>query len=98
VAANERHLEDVCHTSGVADLVAPRLGGVPQLLLMTRLIAGDGGSEEDRRPQVTVDVDDVNGMYLDPDEADVFAADLVAFAGQVRELARIARLAKRAAA
>jgi hypothetical protein len=91
VAANERHLEDVCHTSGVADLVAPRLGGAPQLLLMTRLIAGDGGSERDRRSQVTVDVDDVNGMYLDPDEADVFAADLVAFAGQVRELARIAR-------
>lgn len=91
VATNERYLEDVYHGSRVADLVAPRLGSVPQLLLMTRLIAGDGGSEEARRPLVTVDVDDVNGMYLEPDEADAFAASLIAFAEQVRSLAQVAR-------
>ncbi|WP_434092550.1 DUF6907 domain-containing protein [Streptomyces griseorubiginosus] len=42
VAANERHLEDVCHTSGAVDLVAPRQGGAAHLLLLTRLIAGSG--------------------------------------------------------
>ena len=91
VAANERHLEDVCHTSGAADLMAPRQGGPAQLLLLTRLIAGSGSSPDDRQPLVTVDVDDVNGMYLEPTAADEFADNLMAFAEQVRALARTAR-------
>ncbi|MFG3585074.1 DUF6907 domain-containing protein [Streptomyces sp. NPDC047990] len=91
VAASERHLEDVCHTSGAADLVAPREGGPSQLLLLSRLIAGTGSAPEDRQPLVTIDVDDVNGMYLEPAAADVFADGLVAFAEQVRALARTAR-------
>lgn len=91
VAANERHLEDVCHTSGAADLMAPRQGATPQLLLLTRLIAGSGSSASDRQPLVTVDVDDVNGMYLEPADADAFANNLTAFAEQVRALARTAR-------
>lgn len=93
VAANERHLEDILHTSGCSDLMAPRQGGPAQLLLLTRLIASDSGSPEDREPLVTVDVDDVNGMYLAPAEAEVFADRLVAFAEQVRRLAAVARLA-----
>lgn len=91
VAANERYLEDVCHTSGAADLMAPRQNGPAQLLLLTRLIAGNGDSASDRQPLVTVDVDDVNGMYLPAAEADVFADSLVAFAEQVRAMARTAR-------
>lgn len=93
VAANERHLEDVCHGSRAADLIVPRQDGSAQLMLLTRLIAGDSGSEEDRRPLVTVDVDDVQGLYLTDAQAEVFADGLVAFAEQVRALARVARSA-----
>ncbi|MGQ4343546.1 DUF6907 domain-containing protein [Streptomyces sp. SAS_275] len=91
IAANERHLEDVCHTSGAADLIAARKDSAPHLLLLTRLIAGTGSTAEDRQPLVTIDVDDVTGMYLEPADADRFADDLVAFAQQVRALARTAR-------
>lgn len=91
IAANERHLEDVCHTSGAADLMAPRQDGPAQLLLLTRLIAGTGSSPDALQPLVTIDVDDVNGMYLEPAAADAFADNLTAFAEQVRALARTAR-------
>jgi hypothetical protein len=91
VAANERHLEDVCHGSRAADLIVPRQDGSARLMLLTRLIAGDYGSDEDREPLVTVDVDDVQGMYLSPKEADDFADGLVAFAEEIRALARTAR-------
>lgn len=97
VAANERHLEDVCHTSGAADLMAPRQDGSACLMLLTRLLAGNGASSADRQPLVTVDVDDVNGMYLEPDAADEFADSLVAFAERVRGLADVARTANAAA-
>ncbi|MET9896659.1 hypothetical protein ABZZ47_42125 [Streptomyces sp. NPDC006465] len=90
MAANERHLEDVCHTSGAAGLMAPRHDSTPQLLL-TRLAAETGSSASDRQPLVTVDADDVTGLYLEPAEADAFADNLVAFAEQVRALARTAR-------
>lgn len=93
VAANERHLEDICHGSRAADLIMPREDGSARLMLLTRLIAGNYGTEKDRQPLVTVDVDDVQGMYLPADDADVFADGLVAFAEEIRALARVARSA-----
>lgn len=87
VAVNERHLEDVCHSSAVVDLVSPRDSGPTRLLAYARVIAGNSTSLEDQ-PQVTVDFDDIQGMYLQAQDADEFANNLIAFAQQVRTLAR----------
>jgi hypothetical protein len=92
VAANERHLEDVCHSSAVVDLMSPRDSGPARLLAYARVIAGNSDSVEDR-PQVTIDFDDIQGMYLQAQDADEFADNLIAFAQQVRTLARTARAA-----
>jgi hypothetical protein len=93
VAANERHLEDVMHGSRSADLIVQQQDGPARLVLVTRLISSDSGSTEEREPLVTVDFEDVQGMYLPAAEADVFADSLVAFAEQVRAMARVARAA-----
>ncbi|MER6135109.1 hypothetical protein [Streptomyces sp. NPDC001815] len=66
VAANERHLADVAHTSSTADLMAPRADGPPKLLAFARLVLDAFGDEEARTPQVTVDIEDIHGMYCGP--------------------------------
>lgn len=91
VAENARHLEDVCHSSAAVDLMSPRDNGPARLLAYARVISGDYGSDEDRRPQVTVDFDDIHGMYLHARDADEFADNLITFALEVRALARTAR-------
>lgn len=87
VAANERFLEDVCHSSAAVDLMSPRQDGPAKLLAYARVIAGHSGSVEDR-PQVTVDFDDIQGMYLQAQDADEFADSLIVFAQRVRTMAR----------
>ncbi|MER6135113.1 hypothetical protein [Streptomyces sp. NPDC001815] len=93
VAANERHLADVAHTSATADLMAPRADGPAKLLAYARLVADAYGDEEARRPLVTVDVEDIHGMYLRAEGAEEFAEGLISFAMEVLQLARTARAA-----
>jgi len=91
VAENERHLEDVAHAGALTDLVVP--GGEPgyRLLAHARVGADLFAPEvQDRAPFVVID-DGSEGFHLAPTEAEVFADRLMAFAEQVRALARIAR-------
>lgn len=74
----------------MADLMLPGRDGVAELMAFARLSQETCGSEEQRRPRITVD-DRAAGSYLLPDEADAFADGLVAFAQRVREMARTAR-------
>lgn len=90
VAENERHLEDVAHSGALTDLVVP--GGEPgyRLLAHARLGADLFAPEpEEQVPFVVID-DGSEGFHLTPAEAGVFAERLMAFAGEVRALARIA--------
>ncbi|MCX5336911.1 hypothetical protein [Streptomyces sp. NBC_00140] len=90
VAENERHLEDICHGGRMADLMLPGPSGELDLMAFARLSQETCGSEEQRRPRVTVD-DRAAGAYLLPDEADVFADGLVSFAEQIRAMVQVAR-------
>lgn len=91
VAANERHLADVAHTSATADLMAPRADGPPKLLACARLVADAFGDEEARTPLVTVDIEDIHGMYLRARSTEEFADSVIAFGLELHRLARMAR-------
>lgn len=90
VAENERHLEDIAHCGALTDLVVP--GGEPALRLLghVRLGADLFAPEPEERRTVVVFDDRSEMFHLLPDEADVFADGLVAFAEKVRALARVA--------
>mgnify|MGYP001558674090 CR=1 FL=1 len=88
IAENARHLEDVCHSSVAVDLMSPRDNGPAKLLAYARVISGDSGSMEDR-PQVTVDFDDIHGMYLQVQDVEELADNLIAFAQRIRSLGRV---------
>jgi hypothetical protein len=91
VAKPEGFLVDVWHVGDYADLNAPRIGKDPQLVLFARLGIDPYASEPERR-QAFVTVDDGGeGFYMTPDLADQFADNLVAFAEQIRTMARTAR-------
>jgi hypothetical protein len=90
VAENERHLEDIAHCGALTDLVVPGEPGY-RLLAHARLGADLFAPESEQQAPFVV-IDDRSEMFhLSPDEADVFADRLTAFAEQVRALARIAR-------
>lgn len=90
VADNERHLEDIAHCGALTDLVVPGEPGY-RLLAHARLGADLFAPEPEQQAPFVV-IDDGSEMFhLSPDEADVFADRLIAFAEQVRALARVAR-------
>jgi hypothetical protein len=91
VADPEGHLVDVEHSSDFADLSVPREGEDDTPLVFAR-ISSDPHSPNlgRRRPFVSLN-DFSEGFEMSPDQADVFAESLEAFAAQVREMARIAR-------
>ncbi|MFE6891989.1 DUF6907 domain-containing protein [Streptomyces sp. NPDC057694] len=90
VAENERHLVDVTHESTVLDLLVPRQDGSVQLLATARVMASDAGSEDERRPIIAVDFEDVDSLYLLPSEVDAVAERVAAFEGWLRALGKVA--------
>lgn len=91
VESPEGFLDDVWHAGDYADLNAPRIGKDAELVLFARLGIDPYASEPERRQAfVTVDGGD-EGSYMTPDLADEFAANLEAFAEQIRSMARTAR-------
>jgi hypothetical protein len=88
VAENERHLEDIAHAGAMADLVVP--GGEPgyRLLAHTRLGADlFAPTVEERKSFVVID-DGSEAHHLTEGQSMQFADRLVAFAEEVRALAR----------
>lgn len=93
VAENERHLEDIAHAGPMADLVVPGGGPGYQLLVHARLGADLFAPRADDRATFVVIDDGAEGFQLTPQEADVFADRLLAFAMSVRALGRAAEVA-----
>lgn len=87
----EGHLVDIWHGSDYADLKVPRMDNTPDLLAFARLGLDPYSPKAERRtPFVTVD-DGGEGFDMTPDQADEFAANLEAFAAQIRAMARTAK-------
>ncbi|MDR3081493.1 MAG: hypothetical protein LBV60_11305 [Streptomyces sp.] len=91
VAQNDRFLDDVYHSGHMVDLEAPRFNGDPVLLAFIRLGLDPFGSQPELRLPFLVLEEGAgsgDGMYMRPEQAEEFADRLVAFAEQVRMLAR----------
>ncbi|QES25861.1 hypothetical protein DEJ47_04790 [Streptomyces venezuelae] len=89
VAENERFLEDVTHEGAAVDLLVPRPDGTLRLLASARVLMSDRGGPEDG-PMVVVDFEDVQSLYLSPDEVQTAADRVAAFEARLRELGRVA--------
>ncbi|HEY9370398.1 DUF6907 domain-containing protein [Streptomyces sp.] len=96
VAANENSIEDIWHAGEYADLKVPRMSGTPELLAFARLGVDEQSDEPGmQKPFVFVD-DGSAGFYMTPEQAaDEFAANLEAFAAQVRAMAKTAKEGQR---
>lgn len=84
---NEGFLVDVYHAGESVDLMAPRMGGLPEPLLHAHVHADTFGTDVPfQAPHIIVD-DESDAFSMTPAQALEFADDLVAFAAQVRALA-----------
>lgn len=88
-----RHVEDIDHSSANVDAYVPDFHGGPDQLFAYAHIGQDTYSNDTlmRAPHVRVEDRGGEGSYLTPDQADAFAANLTAFALQIRALAKAAR-------
>lgn len=95
VRENQKFLVDVWHSGNFADLEAPRSSGIPDLLAYARLGIDPFSSDETmRRPFLFVeDGSSAKGSYLDADNAEKFADNLVAFAEKIRAMGRVLKAA-----
>ncbi|OLZ72544.1 hypothetical protein AVW11_03900 [Streptomyces amritsarensis] len=91
IASDEISLADVWHGSDYANLSAPRMGMDPELVLFARLGIDSYSSKPELRDSFVVIGDGAEGYYMAPDQADQFAANLVAFAAQIQAMADTAR-------
>jgi hypothetical protein len=101
-AADPEALEDITHYGDLSAglTVKSFLNGDTALYCWWARVESDPGSSDARMraTHVLVGDDSAEEARMMPDAADAFADDLVAFAEQVRDLARIARAANRLAA
>lgn len=90
--AEPNYLEDVVHTSASEDVGISSFLKRDGSLLMYAMLQADPESPDERLQQAHIAVEH-EGVpdYLTPEMAEAFADDLVAFAAQVRHMARAAR-------
>ncbi|MFJ3878037.1 DUF6907 domain-containing protein [Streptomyces sp. NPDC090077] len=90
VSRPNRFLEDLWHSGTFAGLMAPSMGRDPEVTLLARLGMDPYSRNADRRsPFVNVD-DGGEGLDMTPSQAFEYADNLVAFADQIRAMARTA--------
>ncbi|MGW5530237.1 DUF6907 domain-containing protein [Streptomyces xanthochromogenes] len=92
VAENDKYLDDLYHAGEMADLNVPRFNEDGPLLLGFARLGIDSYSTkpEYRVPFIVLDEGAGTGdaAYMRPEQAEEFADGLVAFAEQVRKMAR----------
>ena len=86
-------LEDITHTSKSEDVGISSFLKPDGSLLMYAMLQADPASSDERLRQAHIGIE-AGDMpeYHTPDMAEAFADDLIAFASQIRQLARAARL------
>lgn len=90
VKENQKFLVDVWHSGPFVDLETPRRDGTPMFMACARLGIDPFSSDEAmRRPFLFVeDGASAEGSYMDVENAEEFADNLVAFAEQIRSMGR----------
>jgi len=90
VRDNQKFLVDVWHSGEFVDLESPRRDETPMLFACARLGIDPFSSDEAmRHPFLFIeDGASAEGSYLDPEHAETFADNLVAFAEKIRAMGR----------
>jgi hypothetical protein len=92
VANPEGYLVDIWHMGDHANLNVPRMGQSPELMAFASIELDRHSSDPMRQvPFISVEDSSADGFDMTPDLADQFAANLEAFAEQIRMMARTAR-------
>ncbi|MEH0423158.1 DUF6907 domain-containing protein [Streptomyces sp. B21-083] len=90
---NTQNLDDIDHAGAHIDLMVPNLQGVDDLLFAYARLYQDTYAPDPlmRTPHIRIEFGGGEESYLTPDQADLFAARLAAFAAQLQALAHTAR-------